>query len=736
MLKKVTGAAKDRLKQRLHHGQHPMPSKPRSHRHKAAMPVSLSAVDNAAFENILDDDTEFLSEVSHNHIPPSTSSSISGFNSPKTHLPTSAETSQEADIFNTNTFLYVGEHKEDRGKDVQDEDDAQGLVNCDPLSGQIVSERVKEEEAMNGDMEGSRMECEKDSMHGNEEENSIGNEKCGNGNEVEDRNLNKEETRCYSDSGTVDENGARDDPNASNSNVCLSEYSSDDVLFDNEDRTTEPILIPVAHLETTCQSPPLHKSIHCDHQQEFSYHSESGLSGALSDASPLSSFPSSLENELRSSLCSPPSDSATHPCDVHEATMPHQCARPPHFPADCDHTPIIKCHNTASPIPPTHSHDGSPSSGTESELEQLLTSSKAMTSSCVLCASEESEGKRKRSSSEREGSGPHLDSGVFDHYGTESDSTPEREGHERNVKNENDSKEKVFVVEEDHFSASHGSSLPTTPLSQPEDHTHYSHTTPLSKSDNHSHSSPVTHPLRSSVSSVNSRGRSRSKAPPPPRPPLSFQVRQKINAKRAAAATDQVKVKYVQPLGRTKPWNQSGAALGQNAALEERVVADDLFSQDTMKPEEVRALTVLSDEVEKEREMVAPAEEAELCHVKSASETARLMESVSKTSIISMEALTVSDMEDNRLYLTLPYHIALSVILYFYYSFNIFPYLAGLLAGFFTVYLFFGSVFIYYVLTIDKKEKRQRLNDVKLSDDFVRTMKVDFSKLKVYQVSV
>lgn len=89
--------------------------------------------------------------------------------------------------------------------------------------------------------------------------------------------------------------------------------------------------------------------------------------------------------------------------------------------------------------------------------------------------------------------------------------------------------------------------------------------------------------------------------------------------------------------------------------------------------------------------------------------------------------------------LPMPYHLTLALVLYLYYSLNVFPYLSGLFAGFLMLYVFLGAVFVYYVNAIDKeKEERQqeRTRAVLVSDDFVQTMKVDFESIKEYKVSL
>lgn len=779
MLKKVTGAAKDRLKQRLHHGQAPMPSKPRSRSHRAAMSaVSLSAVDNAAFENILDDDTDFMSEFNHDHTTPAT---LSTSNLAKHHVPTHTE-SQEFDLFDADMFVYVDKPGKDMAADEEEENgEGEGLVNCDPLSGQIVSQCVKgeksgtrnEEDIKNGNEE---FRNEEESRNGNKdirnEADEIGNEAditiC-NG-EVNDNGL-EIKNEMASETGTHVKNGPGNDASVIDSNVgLLEESSSDEQLFDNEDRIIKPIPIPIVHLETAYQSSPPQNTTHSDHRRELSHHSESGLSAAMSDASPLSSLPSSLENEFHTSLSAPSETAVPQTSEKKEPTRQYS---PPLFPADTDCTPIVKHYYGMNSTPSTlktHSQDGSP---LESELEQLLASPKSNLD-CMLSKSPSdgrSEQRSSRLSLEREGGSAHLDSGVFEHYGTESDSTPEREREKtvrrerRKVEDDKDGgkEEELFIIEEDYFAAAHDAqhlAVRTTPLSRPEDHTHFSPATSLDTSDDHAHPSTAVPPLKPSSSSSTTypRGNGKYKAAPPPRPPLSPLMRKKLNAKRAPAGiapplsgANEVRVKYVQPLGRAKPWNQSEAVPNRKTELEERVVADDLFLEDTKKLEDSRTATSLSDEMKMERKLVSLTDQVESSHVKPAdTATAEVRElspgnsdhpdytCASQSSITSTSTATVSYVEDRELYLTLPYHFALSALLYFYYSLNIFPYLAGLFAGFFTLFLFLGSIFIYYVHTIEKEQKerkqQQRLRDVKLSDDFVQTMRVDFTKLKVYQV--
>lgn len=82
------------------------------------------------------------------------------------------------------------------------------------------------------------------------------------------------------------------------------------------------------------------------------------------------------------------------------------------------------------------------------------------------------------------------------------------------------------------------------------------------------------------------------------------------------------------------------------------------------------------------------------------------------------------------------YHMLLAGILYLYFSLNIFPYLAGLVSGFFLFFLTVGALFIYYAHNGTKEHgttERSASSQV-LSGDFVRRMNVNFHQIKHYKV--
>jgi hypothetical protein len=137
---------------------------------------------------------------------------------------------------------------------------------------------------------------------------------------------------------------------------------------------------------------------------------------------------------------------------------------------------------------------------------------------------------------------------------------------------------------------------------------------------------------------------------------------------------------------------------------EKRIPADDLFLEDNV-------VSLSSDGVEK------------LPH--SSEERSKLAE------------LDETKSEDEETHNYILFLFLFAGLLYFYYSLNIFPYLSGFFAGFFVLYLTVGSVFIFYVQTVEKYQsgegKEDRLLDP--SQDFIELMHVDFDNLRVYKVS-
>lgn len=87
-------------------------------------------------------------------------------------------------------------------------------------------------------------------------------------------------------------------------------------------------------------------------------------------------------------------------------------------------------------------------------------------------------------------------------------------------------------------------------------------------------------------------------------------------------------------------------------------------------------------------------------------------------------------------HLTLPYHLALSLTLYLYYTFNPWSYLSGLLTGFLLVYTLVGTVFVLYVHSAEqeREERKKERRKLRPSEDFLRRTNTDFSALREYKV--
>ncbi len=88
-------------------------------------------------------------------------------------------------------------------------------------------------------------------------------------------------------------------------------------------------------------------------------------------------------------------------------------------------------------------------------------------------------------------------------------------------------------------------------------------------------------------------------------------------------------------------------------------------------------------------------------------------------------------------HLTLPYHLVLAIVLYLYYTFNPWTYLSGLFTGFLLVYLLVGTLFVLYVDTQEHEEvSKDERRKIRPSEDFLRRLNADFSKIRDYQVSI
>jgi hypothetical protein len=149
------------------------------------------------------------------------------------------------------------------------------------------------------------------------------------------------------------------------------------------------------------------------------------------------------------------------------------------------------------------------------------------------------------------------------------------------------------------------------------------------------------------------------------------------------------------------PAGRRGGSASPSKQDEKRIPADDLFLEDNLA-------SPRSGGVEK-----SPEEQSKMAELDE----------------------TTSEDEDTHNYIL--FHFLFAGLLYFYYSLNIFPYLSGFFAGFFVLYLTVGSVFIFYVQTVEKYQSGEGKEDRLLepSQDFTELMHVDFDNLRVYKVS-
>ena len=339
----------------------------------------------------------------------------------------------------------------------------------------------------------------------------------------------------------------------------------------------------------------------------------------------------------------------------------------------------------------------------------------------------------------RESVSSHLDSGVFEQSGNSSTlkSTPERES--VGSPHEDD----LFLITEDHFKDD-DDSTPVPVRRQLIKGTSNIEVFQQSKKVLQSTTSaPAIMPPDVSKVSSSVKKNSTGKVAPP-RPAISPKLKHRIIQKQSASSTSfggqheeyTARKKLVQPLGQAPqgrnavrdhspvrletgvdpssisdtitvppPAGQRGSSASPLKPDEKRIPADDLFLEDNIvSPSKVEKLPGLPQSTEEQFKTVELAE-------------------------------TKSEDEEIRNYFL--YHFLFAGLLYFYYSLNIFPYLSGFFAGFFVLYLTVGSVFIFYVQTVEKYQTGEGKEDRLLepSQEFTELMHVDFDNLRVYKVS-
>ena len=295
----------------------------------------------------------------------------------------------------------------------------------------------------------------------------------------------------------------------------------------------------------------------------------------------------------------------------------------------------------------------------------------------------------------------HFDSGVYDHYSfIASHSTETTDG------------EDLFAIQENYFSqgefkeTSHTNSSSQS-YEKPSRKQLSSLRSPVGSSSNTPHTTP---PKRNRAGKI-----------PPQRPQMSPSLRRKLHQ----ASPD--------PTSKTSTDNEShqqkhlqGKSL-EHAIKKNRLVADDLFDDDSVavQPHQYNSKT-------------GPDSSVDSTFHHPPSKESLKQDTAGATAGDQVNSQTHPD-ECDEPELTLTYHLLLACLLYFHYTFSSSSYLAGLLTGFLLVFLLVGSVFIIYVSTIEseKREKKNRgARFVQPSEDFLRTMDVNFDRVKLYQVSI
>ena len=704
MLRKSGAHFKDKLKQHLHHhGPHGSSSsssgsKARSHRsrsnphrHQTPQAMSFSAMDNEAFEQILNDDTDLSFHIKPPSRPPPPAAPQRGLNIPNDPL----AIDDESDLFDADMFVVGEEEIPKAGDDESGDSDplsSSPAINCDPLSGQIVSQSIP-----TGGM-GIQNETETDKEIVSSKDSELDNS------DSQDDELFPNDEIARED---VEEEGGKK-RSLSHPLAPPTEITSEHIVG-REHSGIPPRLVSAVDSTPLSSSLPSHLETAITSPLQVAPNSNplprKNLSGGSSE-----SFPSDIESELEQLLA-------------------------PRKP---------------SPLKPRDGIVPSNTSAGGGGHHQLQVSQRGV-------------------SSEREGS--HLDSGVFENEGREFDScTPEDREREKTSGKEDG---KLFPIHDDHFKAS-SVSMETTQAGLTSDVV----------SKNSEKRSPKAARGNSPVIKRNSAGKI-----PPPRPPLSPQVQRKMKSAPTIVrphssqsmlsdhvTSDEVVPKMVQPLGAA---DTAGGVAGGGAKHAEQLLDDDddddLFPNDAKKIRELEENMALAMR-ESDNSPVPPAmpprprlenstpsphphsssyplppatpprltpsprpHAATITTSTAEAEADKTTTTEEKVSSVSTTT-TSSDqqLKSEGADLSPSLHLLLSLFLYLYYSLNIFPYLAGLFAGFLMLYVFLGSVFVYYVHSIEKEreERREQKRKVSVSDDFVQSMKVDFNKIKEYQVKL
>ena len=848
MLKKVAGAAQNRLRQQFHHHHGPQGGPARGpaarqsshgnrpHPHTKTTAMSFSSVDNDAFEQILDDQSEFDIVASASSTPPSSSPSTTPRGASIARPPTASTppssspsttprganiarpptASQNSDLFDTDMFVMVDE--EGAGESghnnltpqtgTHDPLTSAGTlssqgVNCDPLSGQIVSEvapvadndsrtKTQNETGERLEIQESLGRTETQIFDGNEIQNETV-ERTG----IQNETVNGTEIQTETGGALHSNNSSTTSQNLNPETLSTAESgnvpeltpaalaTNNDTLFDQD------YIPPAAPTELTQPSAANSLPDILFDEDQVPEPAVTGLAIPRTDDSPLSSLPSSFEADP-GHFGSGGARAIAINRRPGESALAHADSSVSDLEAELEEllAPRAKSHSLTS--------NSSDVSSAQQQLPRSLEEASAAHHPSGSPASQPrtntssgSSAHQSHPSADREGS--HLDSGVFENDGRELDSALEREreregGAERGMPAQ--SGERDFEIHEDHFTGSAGAAGrksvdQTTFTTASDDNSSRKSTGSTSRANS---SKPV-RSLTPTAGRKNSAGKLPPPRPKPPSPQLQARAKSKTSTSAATVVSattttaprrplsglvtstadgkgGEVTTKLVQPLGRVvehaKPslgasngeggvksseggvklsdggvkLSEGGIKLtaGGGVKLSEGELSsdDDLFPNDVKRLEETR--------IQQHESTTAVGAAPPTFPVYTSTEDVIVTKPEGEASL--SESATVPKVDpsetpqESETRLTLPYHLLLTLLLYLYYSLNFSAYVAGFFAGFLMLYMLLGAVFVYYVHYIEREREEGKLEmESGVSDEFLKTMKVDFNKLKIYHVS-
>ena len=169
--------------------------------------------------------------------------------------------------------------------------------------------------------------------------------------------------------------------------------------------------------------------------------------------------------------------------------------------------------------------------------------------------------------------------------------------------------------------------------------------------------------------------------------------------------------------------------LSEKTAKKGRLPADDLFEDDFVSvpyPNQSKHTIPPRPSLAETSVGVTPSPDSQLDR----QDVAQTPQQESEVTLVKRQDSHMLDESD----LTPPYHLALALAVYIYYSLNPWSYLAGFLAGLLMMYLVVGTVFVWYVVTQERERKEKKRETVGPLKDFLRQMNTNFDDVRTYQV--